>query len=157
MPAGQPFQSRAIACKPVISHNVFVWININQSSQYLTRKQTTMKIFLLFLSVFVACTDAVLAVDAKPDNHRTYSGYVERWQSVGTYRYALMNKKGEAIIYIGDDYPNDLGNDKKRAVRECLNEAVALGARVEIGGEWVKLEEGAEGFDEKTITCRILK
>lgn len=112
---------------------------------------TAMKIFLPLLSLFLPL--AVLADDSM--GYRTYSGYVERWKSVGTYRYALMNKNGEAIVYIGDDYPDDLGN--RRAVRDCLNEALFLGVKVEIGGKWVKLPEGAEGFDEQTITCRLMK
>lgn len=76
---------------------------------------------------------------------------------MGTFRYALMNKKGEAIVYIGDNFPNDLGNDNKREVRECLDEAATLGTRVEIAGQWVKLGEDTEGFDARTITCRPLQ
>lgn len=116
-----------------------------------------MRMLLPLLTVFTVLAGAAFAAADSPAEHRTYSGYVERWESVGTTRYALMNKNGEAIIYIGDDYPNDLGNDKKRAVRECLNEAIALGAKVEVGGQWARLPEGAEGFDEQTITCKILK
>lgn len=112
---------------------------------------------ILFLAAFLFLAGSALAVDNNVLGHRTYSGYVERWKSVGTYRYVLMNKNGEAIIYIGDDYAKDLGNDRKRDVRECLNEAVTSGSRVEIGGVWVQLPEGVEGFDEQTITCRILK
>lgn len=113
-----------------------------------------MRLFPLFLAILFSAS-TLLAAENETSSHRAYSGYVERWQSVGTTRYALMNANGEAIVYIGDDYPDDLGN--KRDVRNCLNEAVTTGARVEIGGAWVKLAEGVEGFDEQTITCRILE
>lgn len=111
------------------------------------------------ISFFILAALLALSINAQAENGfgpRTYTGYVERWRSMDTFRYVLMHKNGEAIVYIGDDYPQDLGDPQKLETRSCLNEAVATGAKVEISGQWIKLPEGAEGFDEKTLTCKLI-